>query len=242
VMAAKVLHHRSAEADNKEAQELIDLAIAIDPDYAHAHAWKSCILGQAWTYDWCDDRDATWQLVNDELKVAMTLDENDADMHRIQAAVHLAHDDHDGAAHHQERGLALNPNYDLIVVQQGELYTWLGLPEKGIEWVKKAMRLNPHHPERFWNHLGRAYFVARRYGEAVDAFRRISRPDQFHHAFLAACTAMQGEEDAAAAHAKNVLAADPDFSVCAYLDTLHYKLESDRAHHREALLKAGLPE
>ncbi len=241
VMTAKVLHHRSAREDNKEAQELIELAIAIDPDYAHAHAWKACILGQAWTYDWCEDRDATWQTALDELEIATRLDENDADMHRIQAAVHLTHNDHDGAAYHQERGLALNPNYDLIVVQQGELYTWLGLPEKGIEWVKKAMRLNPHHPERFWNHLGRAYFVARRYGEATAAFRRISRPDKFHHAFLAACAAMQGEEAAAETHAKNVLAADPDFSVAAYLETLHYRLESDLAHHREALLKAGLP-
>jgi len=242
VMTAKVLHHRSTREDNKEAQELIELAIAIDPDFAHAHAWKACILGQAWTYNWCEDRDALWEIALKELEIASALDENDADMHRIEAAVHLTGNDHEGAAYHQERGLALNPNYDLIVVQQGELYTWLGLPEKGIEWVKKAMRLNPHHPERFWNHLGRAYFVARRYGEAVDAFRRISRPDTFHHAFLAACAAMQGEEAAAEAHAKNVLAADPDFSVGAYLDTLHYKLESDRAHHREALLKAGLPE
>ncbi len=242
VMTAKILHHRSTKEDNNEAQKLIDQAIALDPDYAHAHAWKACIVGQSWVYDWCDDRDAAWQLVNDQLKVAMALDENDADMHRIQAAVHLSRSDHDGAAYHQERGLALNPNYDLIVVQQGELYTWMGLPEKGIEWAKKAMRLNPHHPERFWNHLGRAYFVARRYGEASDAFRRISRPDKFHHAFLAACAAMQGEEQAAENHAKSVLAADPDFSVAAYLDTLHYRLESDRAHHREALLKAGLPE
>jgi hypothetical protein len=46
----------------------------------------------------------------------------------------------------------------LVVVQQGELLTWLGRPEEGIDWIRKAMRLNPHHPERFWSHLGRAYF------------------------------------------------------------------------------------
>jgi hypothetical protein len=26
------------------------------------------------------------------------------------------------------------------------------------------MRLNPYHPERFWNHLRRAYFVALKAG------------------------------------------------------------------------------
>ena len=104
------------------------------------------------------------------------------------------------------------------------------------------MRLNPHHPERYWNHLGRAFFVARRYGEAIAAFRRISHPDQFHHAFLAASFAMMNDYTAAASHARSVLALDPAFSVEAYLLTLHYRLASDREHHRAALLKANLPD
>jgi adenylate cyclase len=242
VLAAKVLHHRSNRADNEKAQELINRAIALDPKYAHAHAWRACILGQCWVYNWCADREEIWNAGAHELEVALSLDDRDSDVHRILAAREIIRGDLEAASYHQEKALSLNPNYDLIVVQQGELYTWLGLPEKGIEWVKKAMRLNPHHPERFWNHLGRAYFVARRYGDAIDSFRRISRPDKFHHAFLAASAAMQGEEAHSATHAESVLAADPAFSVKAYLDTLHYRLESDRAHHRDALLKAGLPE
>jgi len=35
---------------------------------------------------------------------------------------------------------------------------------------------------------------------------------------------------------------DPSFSAERYLATLHYRQDSDREHHREALLKAGLPE
>ena len=30
------------------AQQLIERAIELDPEYAHAHAWRGCILGQAW--------------------------------------------------------------------------------------------------------------------------------------------------------------------------------------------------
>jgi adenylate cyclase len=241
VLAAKVLHHRSRREDNLEAQKLIESALALDPNYAHAHAWRACIIGQAWVYNWCPDRDAAFEIVTDELKTALALDDNDSDVHRILAAVHLSRGEHEAADYHQQRALALNPNNDLIVVQQGELYTWLGLPEKGIEWIRKAMRLNPHHPERFWNHLGRAFFVARRYGEAVASFRRISHPDQFHHAFLAASFAMMGDETAAASHVRSALALDPKFSIEGYLQTLHYRLDSDRDHHRQALLKAGLP-
>jgi adenylate cyclase len=242
VLTAKVLHHRSRREDNLEAQRTIDRALVLDPNYAHAHAWRACIVGQSWVHNWCADRDIAWKTVNDELKIALALDDDDSDVHRVLAAVHLARGNHQAAEYHQQRALSLNPNNDLIVVQQGELYTWLGNPVNGIEWIRKAMRLNPHHPERFWNHLGRAYFVARRYTEAIESFRRISHADQFHHAFLAASSAMLGDEIEAAAQVRIILEIDPGFSREAYLRTLHYRLDSDREHHRQALLKAALPD
>jgi adenylate cyclase len=242
VVTGKVRHHRSTRDDNLEAQQLLDRAIGLDPSYAHAHAWKACVLGQAWVWGWCADREATFNLILDELKIALSLDDNDSDVHRVLAAVKLAQGDHEKAEYHQQRALSLNPNDDLIVVQQGELLSWTGRPDEGIEWIRKAMRLNPYHPERFWNHLGRAEFIARRYAQAIEAFKRISQPDHTHHAFLAACHACLGNEALAAEHARLVLARDPKFSVAVYIGTLrHYGREADREHHRAALLKAGLP-
>lgn len=241
VLAAKVLHHRSMREDNAQAQRLLDRALALDPNYAHAHAWKACVLGQAWVHEWCADRDATFQQVASELETALALDDNDSDVHRILAALNLMREDHDKAAYHQERALALNPNYDLVVVQQGELLTWLGRPDEGIDWIKKAMRLNPYHPERFWSHLGRACYCAEKYAEAGEAFSRITRPDYTHHAFLAATFAQMGNAVAAAAHAAEVLKRQPKFSVAVYLATQHYKREADRRRHEAGLVKAGLP-
>jgi adenylate cyclase len=241
VLAAKVLHHRSTREDNAEAQRLLNRALALDPNYAHAHAWKACVLGQTWVYDWCADREIAFQQVAAELEITLALDDNDSDVHRILAALNLNRDDHDKAAYHQERALTLNPNYDLVVVQQGELLTWLGRPEEGIDWIKKAMRLNPYHPERFWSHLGRACYCAEKYAEAAEAFSRITRPDYTHHAFLAATFAQMGNEIAAAAHAAEVLKHEPKFSVAVYLTTQHYKREVDRRHHEAGLRKAGLP-
>jgi adenylate cyclase len=240
VLTAKVLHHRSVREDNAEAQRLLDRAITLDPNYAHAHAWKGCVLGQAWIYGWCEDRDVTFQQVAAEMEVALALDDNDSDVHRILAAVSLNREEHDRAAYHQERALALNPNYDLVVVQQGELLTWLGRPEEGIDWIKKAMRLNPYHPERFWSHLGRACYCAEKYAEAAEAFSRITKPDYTHHAFLAATFAQMGNGVAAAAHAAEVLKREPKFSVALYLTTQHYKREADRKRHEAGLIMAGL--
>lgn len=241
VLAAKSLHHRSTRADNARAQELIARAVELDPDYAHAHAWKACITGQSWIYGWSADMEAAKAMVKEELVIAQALDDNDSDVHRILAAVYIMQNSHDRAFYHQERALSLNPNDDLIVVQHGEVLTWLGRADEGIEWIRRAMRLNPHHPERFWSHLGRAYFVARKYTEAAEAFGRITTPDQFHHAFLACSHVMGGDSEKASMHAKAVLSINPEFSIEAYLATLHYKDSADLEHHREALARVRLP-
>ncbi|MGK9231698.1 adenylate/guanylate cyclase domain-containing protein [Inquilinus limosus] len=241
LLAGKVLHHRSTRDDNAQALAMLDRAIALDPKYAHAHAWRACVLGQGWVNGWCADRDATWDAVVGALETAVALDDNDADVHRILAAVALTRDEFDRSVYHQERALGLNPNYDLIVVQQGEILTWLGRPEEGIDWIRKAMRLNPYHPERFWSHLGRAYYTARRYAEAVEAYSHITRQDHTHHAFLAAALAQMGDATAAGAHAQAVLRIEPGFTADGFLATLHYKYDEDRAHCRDGLLAAGLP-
>jgi adenylate cyclase len=103
------------------------------------------------------------------------------------------------------------------------------------------MRLNPYHPARFWNHLGRAHFVARQYALAIEAFKHITAPDHTHMAFLAACCAQLGDIAAAQARAAEVVSRAPGFTVAGYLGTLPYRDDGDREHHRLALLKAGLP-
>jgi adenylate cyclase len=175
------------------------------------------------------------------VQTALTLDENEADVHRILGALKLNFDEYDKATYHQERALSLNPNSDIVVVQQGELLTWLGRPVEGIEWIHRAMRLNPYHPQRYWSHLGRAQYTARLYGDAIQSFSKLTAPDYTHHAFLAASLAQLGNSTAAAAHAREVLQREPAFTAEGFLGNLHYQQHSDAEHLRDGLVKAGLP-
>jgi len=242
VVTAKVLHHRSNLADNIEALRLITRATELDPNYAHAHAWRGCILGQAWTYGWCADLAAQQVEIQRELTIALGLDDNDSDVHRILAAVFVIQNNFDKAVYHQKRALSLNPNDDLIVVQQGEILTWLGRADEGVEWILKAMRLNPFHPDRFWSHLARAHFVARRYDQAVKCLQHMTKLSDVQHAFLAACLVRAGDAATAATHVGEALKLRPTLRTDAdCLPMLHYKRADDLAHHRDSLLAAGLP-
>ena len=81
----------------REAQQLLDRAIELDPNYAHAHAWKACVLGQTWVYNWCESRPETQVQIMEALQTALALDDNDCDVHRILAAINVIQDKHDQA-------------------------------------------------------------------------------------------------------------------------------------------------
>ena len=121
------------------------------------------------------------------------------------------------------------------------MLTWIGQPAEGIAWVRKAMRLHPYHPERFWNHLARACFAARRYDKATEELRCVNSADAVVRASMAACHAQRGDAVAAAEQVALARALSPSFTAGEYLASLHYRDAADREHHRQALERACFP-
>ena len=61
---------RISRKDNAEALRLLDKAIELDPQYAHAYAWKACVLGQAFSQGFADDRKMAWAKASEALQTA----------------------------------------------------------------------------------------------------------------------------------------------------------------------------
>ncbi len=241
LIKGKIYHHNQSASDNAEAIKNLDKAIELEPDYSHAHAWRACVLGQAWSQGYATEFENPLDEAVVSLDKAYALDKTDPECHRLLSAVNMVRKNFEKAEEHQKIGLTLSPNYDLLVVQQGELLTWMGHGAEGAKWVEKAMSLNPFHPPRFWSHLGRAHFVNRDYESAREAFRKNTLTDPATSALMAACAAYLGDSACMARYAAETLQLVPGFSSNEHVKGLLYQHENDADHHREGLIKAGLP-
>jgi adenylate cyclase len=242
VLRSKILHHHGTKEANAEALQVLDKAIEVDPDYAQAYAWKACTLRQAILRGYAEEPDAFNAQRIENAEKALALDENDMECLRILCEIHMEQEDLDKAEHYHDRAFALNPNDPRMLAQRGELMVWLGRPEEGVEWVQRAMQLDPFGANGFAHLLGRALRADRRYEDAIRAYKQVRTVRYQHHAEIAACYAATGNDHEAAKQKAEILRLNPEFSTEKYVASLSYKNAADREHLRDALRGADLPE
>ena len=240
LLNGKVLHHNSNFEDNKKSYQLLSRAIELDPEFGHAWAWRACVMGQSWAYGWYDcSEEEHLKSIAEDVEQALALDPNDADTHRLVAALQISRNELDAAAFHLNIALKLNPNYDLIVVQQGELLAWMGNGEEAVRWIKKAMQLNPFHPNRFWSHLARAYFVAREYRESIVAYRNVDALNSVQLGYLSACHAYLDENEEAQKYVDEALSLDKSLTAELHVQKQHFVDDINKSHLQKGLELAG---
>jgi adenylate cyclase len=242
VLRSKILHHHGTKEANAEALQVLNKAIEVDPEYAQAYAWKACTLRQAILRGYTEDPDVFNAQRIQNAEKALALDENDMECLRILCEIHMEQEDLDKAEHFHNRAFALNPNDPRMLAQRGELMIWLGKPEEGVEWVQKAMRLDPLGADGFAHLLGRAFRADHRYEDAIEAFKQVRVVRYQHSAELAACCAATGNDHEAAKQKAETIRLNPEFSTDKYVASLSYKNAGDREHLRDTLHRAGLPE
>ncbi len=238
LLRGKYHHHRFTAEDCKTCIDIFGRAIERDPGYAVAHAWLACGLGQAMVFQ----LDTEARLVDQAQAAAergLELDENESECHRVLAQVFLTRGDLRRSLQHQERALFLNPNDDRSVCSMGEILTFAGRAEEGEAWVRKSLRLNPYHPQRYWTHLARALFHLHRLDEALGVLDRIGRPRIDDLAYGVAASALIGEPASVEGRIEALRIAFPDFEPKSFVEALPYERTEDRELVQGALIAAA---
>ena len=239
LLRGKDHHHRFTPEDCRTCIDMFERAVERDPGYAVAHAWLACGLGQAMAFN-LDDVPTLVDRAQAAAERGLELDENESECHRILAQVFLTRRNLKRAMWHQERALFLNPNDDRSVCSMGEILCFLGKHEEAEEWVRKSMKLNPYHPQRYWTHLARALFHLGRYEETVSALEHIGRLRMDDHAYRVAASARLGDSRALARAVGELREAYAGFDPVRFAASLPYEHDRDRQAVLDAL-KAAYP-
>ena len=239
IVKGEIFHHRFTPKDNIEALRLLEKAIELEPDYAAAWAWKACILGQSLQLGYPDDPGTVYKIALEALDKALSLNENDVECHRLLCEISMEEEKWDDAYLHHEKAYSLNPNDARIVAQHGELLTWIGKPDEGVNYIERAMKLDPFNAHKRVHLLGRALLASRQYEAALNAFKKIELPRYTYLADMAACYAQINNVQASKDYSAKVLLLNPEFSAESYVENLTYQNEGDRKHHLECLRNAG---
>ncbi len=249
VLHARQLIYRYKQESILEARDLLEKAIALDPDYATAHAWLAETYWAEWWAGWTADAGASFESSARHAAQAVALDDTDSQAHMQMGQVCLDRHQYDEVRFHFDKALSLNPNQPDALMMQASYSMYVGDPERAVAQINEAIRIDPLGHYGFIQ--GVAYYSARNYEEAIAAFKTVRAEAGGVQAWLAACHAQIGHrEDAEAAAAEFVarttkamaqVGARPPASWMDFFAERHpYKHADDLDHLLDGLRKAGL--
>jgi len=238
ILRARHLMHNYTEQDYLKAQEHAEHAISLDPDFARAHALRAYIEFSLWVVE--NDP----QRLESALRLGMTAlahDDDESSSHLAVGVAWLFKRELEKGENHLTRALALNPNDDLIMIENGRFLMYNNRPLEGAAIIQQAMRHNPYHPNWYWNILGRCFHTAKQYREAISALERVSNPPYWTLSYLAACHAKSGNEEKAETLRAATMAARPDFTITDMARALPYRDVKVLEELLDGYSKAGFP-
>jgi TolB-like protein/Flp pilus assembly protein TadD len=227
------------------AREHLTKAIELDPGLAKAYS-KMSLGHMVDVYGgWADDYDVSLELARRWAVKAIACDDGDSWSHWAFANYHLYTLNHGVALEAFRKALNCNPNDAEVTADYALCLSYAGRAEEGIEYARKAMRLNPYHYEWYTSQLGQIYFDARQYDKAIATFASLRSLDSaIMRIYQAASFAAAGNQQQAQKSVKRALELDFGATVEKWTDPklAPYGDAAYLEHLRQNLRKAGLPE
>ena len=156
--------------ESAKALELLEKALAVDPEYPLALALAGWCHAQRSVYNWADDIADSQAKARSLAERAAALSGDDPLVLAILGAVHTFVRNHGTARVLLERALVLDPNCAWAWSRLGWIEAYADQTDKAIENFERAIRLSPIDPMNFNNYAGiaSAHEVAQDYEQGRD--------------------------------------------------------------------------
>jgi adenylate cyclase len=228
-------------SNNLRAQELLEKAIELDREYADAYAALAWTHSKSAELGWTEWPERELARAHDLAQGALRLDPANQLAHILLAIVYSYHQSYDRALEELDRATAANPNQVGNNAERGWVLLVGGRTNDAVTFLEDAVRFDPSPTPNTFSNLSMAYYLQRRYDDAIRTAERglgrYPRHVMFYIA-LAAADSEAGQLDAAARAVAELRRLHPFFKV----DTFgqFFRNQSDRDRFAVALRKAGL--
>ena len=248
VMKATAYLECGTKHDLARARELLEHALALDPEYVTAWVGLSLTHWFEARFGWSDSPPESIRQTSIIAQKVLSLDDTNPVVHALMGCIHLYLREYEQAIKEAKRAVALGPSHSLVHAVAGHIFRFSCEFEEAIAMIKKAIRLQPLLTSWYLMELGMSYYCIGRYEEAKDSaeqFRRLaqSRGEEIvwvAYLMLAMNYIRLGREQEARQAAAESIRLNPDYSLevdrrySCYRDLLIL----ERQH--EDLRKAGL--
>lgn len=232
--------------ENETAHELFAKAIELDPTFSRAFAGLSFTHFSRAFLHTTENIEREIELALETGHASVSLDSRDSMAHWSLGRALFLSCQHDQALTAIDRALGINPNYAQGHYAKGFIGIHTGQDEQSLSFLDSAQRLSPFDPLLFAMKSSRGMSLANQglFDEAAAwALRATHEPNAHFHiyAIATACLQLAGRNDEALNNAGWLLKRRPDYSIETFRRSFPHKVENQREHFIQALLRSGIP-
>lgn len=247
-----LLHHLKARLDliqftpdgNQRAREANLASIRAEPTQPFGYAGLAFVHINGYRWGWTDlPRATALEEARRAARKAMELAPDYYDGHAAMAYVHLEQDDLDRAIARARHVLTLNPNDTSGMCDLAEFLGYDGQIEEAQHLLRRAMRLDPLHPDWFrWN-LAWLQWLGGEFASAAQTMNAMSEIPPMAFRVLAVIEMDLGQPERARRAIARLLEWEPDYSLAKARRYYRGKFRNlgDLERMMTGLRKAGLP-
>jgi TolB-like protein/DNA-binding SARP family transcriptional activator len=239
--------HNSSRTIFETSEALFDAAIAKDPHYAAALAWRAywhvLRVGQGWSPDPANDAAQADHFARSAIECSS--------MEPMAFAVHghvasYLYKDFDLAFRRFETALGINANAAPAWLWSAAAQAWMGNGSRAVEEINRAMALSPYDPlmYAYSGNAAMAYLVDGQYERAIECALRSLRENRTYtssYRLLVMALMLAGRGNDAQASARRLLELEPGLTVAGFRRRYPGSASPRADLFCDALARAGVP-